>query len=229
MVWIGSRPDLCGLWTQIDGTGAINIECEGEWDRERPAACNFDAIAAASREENTILGERRQELTFEGNREEMNFDVMRAVLDECLMTDDEIAESARLAKAVGAVGTEVVCFTEPSTGVEVGPAAAAGAAGAAGAAETPASVGVTSSPTPSSPPAAPRLGVGVVGGSGGGLSINRTGAMALGGKVGIIRPDAFVVPPKGKEEKMFPEGMGHFWPKMPCLECGSGWWLGDDW
>ena len=29
--------------------------------------------------------------------------------------------------------------------------------------------------------------------------------------------------------KQFPNGTGHFYPKMPCLECGSPWWVGDDW
>ena len=54
-------------------------------------------------------------------------------------------------------------------------------------------------------------------------------SLQFGGKVGVIRPEAFVAPPKGVEVKQFPEGTGHFWPKMPCLECGSPWWLGDDW
>ena len=34
---------------------------------------------------------------------------------------------------------------------------------------------------------------------------------------------------KGIDVKQFPEGVGHFFPKMPCLECGSPWWVGDDW
>jgi hypothetical protein len=56
-----------------------------------------------------------------------------------------------------------------------------------------------------------------------------TSNLGFGGKVGIVRPDAFVAPPRGVDVKQFPEGTGHYWPKMPCLECGSPWWLGDDW
>jgi len=54
-------------------------------------------------------------------------------------------------------------------------------------------------------------------------------SLSFGGKVGIIRPEAFLAPPVGIGVKQFPEGTGHFWPKMPCLECGAAWWLGDDW
>jgi hypothetical protein len=62
-------------------------------------------------------------------------------------------------------------------------------------------------------------------------TVQKTGAAALGfgGKVGVRDPEAFVAPPKGVDVRQFPNGKGHFWPKMPCLECGSPWWLGDDW
>ena len=54
--------------------------------------------------------------------------------------------------------------------------------------------------------------------------------LCFGGEVGVFRPEAFVVPAKGAPEtKPFPEGAGCFYPKMPCLECGSPWWVGDDW
>ena len=54
-------------------------------------------------------------------------------------------------------------------------------------------------------------------------------AEVFGGAVGVLRPEAFVLPAKGTDEKPFPEGKGCFYPKMPCLECGSPWWLGDSW
>ena len=53
--------------------------------------------------------------------------------------------------------------------------------------------------------------------------------LRFGGAVGVQRPEAFVAPAKGTDVKQFPEGTGFFWPKMPCLECGSPWWLGDSW
>ena len=52
----------------------------------------------------------------------------------------------------------------------------------------------------------------------------------LGGKVGVRRAEAFRGPgADGRETRAFPEGTGHFWARMPCLECGSPWWLGEDW
>ena len=54
-------------------------------------------------------------------------------------------------------------------------------------------------------------------------------SVQLGGKVGVHRPEAFTAPPEGVDVREFSEGTGHFYPKMPCLECGSPWWLGDDW
>ena len=71
------------------------------------------------------------------------------------------------------------------------------------------------------------------GGGGGGEPVAKkiTGAASLGfgGAAGVRVPEAFVAPPRGVEVRQFPDGKGHFWPKMPCLECGSPWWLGDDW
>lgn len=61
------------------------------------------------------------------------------------------------------------------------------------------------------------------------LKLIGTAGLQFGGKVGVHRAEAFAAPPRGTESKQFPEGTGHFWPKMPCLECGSPWWLGDSW
>ena len=230
----------------MDGTGELIVECGGEWDRDHPSVCDFAAYAAASREEKTSLGERRQEVTFEGNSE-MNFTRIRAALDECLLTEKEIAIAATSAKTAAAGGAEedgaaalvggmsrLMKTTSSSPLAAVGPeppppsdgVGGVGGGGGGGVTGDGNDVGVG-------------VGVGVGagagggagGGGGGGVLINRTSALlSLGGKVGIIRPEAFVPPAKGGvEEKMFPEGVGHFWPKMPCLECGSGWWLGDDW
>jgi hypothetical protein len=55
------------------------------------------------------------------------------------------------------------------------------------------------------------------------------GGLCFGGAIGVACPEAFEAPAKGTDMKQFPNGTGHFYPKMPCLECGSPWWLGDDW
>jgi hypothetical protein len=52
----------------------------------------------------------------------------------------------------------------------------------------------------------------------------------LGGKVGVLVAEAFLKPTKQQgETKVFENSskIGHFFPKMPCLNCGSPWWLGD--
>ena len=74
------------------------------------------------------------------------------------------------------------------------------------------------------------------GGAGGVAGLPRATAAAsshsrgLGGKVGVRRAEAFRGPgADGRETRAFPEGTGHFWARMPCLECGSPWWLGEDW
>ena len=60
------------------------------------------------------------------------------------------------------------------------------------------------------------------------LSQKKSG-LCFGGAIGVLCPEAFEAPAKGTDMKQFPNGTGHFYPKMPCLECGSPWWLGDDW
>ena len=57
----------------------------------------------------------------------------------------------------------------------------------------------------------------------------KKGGLCFGGAIGVLCPEAFEAPAKGTDMKQFPNGTGHFYPKMPCLECGSPWWLGDDW
>ena len=61
------------------------------------------------------------------------------------------------------------------------------------------------------------------------LSQKKPGGLCFGGAIGVACPEAFEAPAKGTDMKQFPNGTGHFYPKMPCLECGSPWWLGDDW
>jgi len=40
---------------------------------------------------------------------------------------------------------------------------------------------------------------------------------------------AFALPPAGQESARIRGVAASFWPKMPCLACGSPWWRGDDW
>ena len=55
--------------------------------------------------------------------------------------------------------------------------------------------------------------------------------LPLGGKIGVRVPEAFLRPTKQQgETKVFSNNRnltGHYFPKMPCLACGSPWWIGD--
>lgn len=55
----------------------------------------------------------------------------------------------------------------------------------------------------------------------------------LGGDVGVKIPEAFEIPSTTSattHSKTFPnEQIGQYFPDMPCLACGSPWWLGEDW
>jgi len=55
----------------------------------------------------------------------------------------------------------------------------------------------------------------------------------LGGDVGVKIPEAFEIPSTTStttHSKTFPNGQtGQYFPDMPCLACGSPWWLGEDW
>ena len=54
----------------------------------------------------------------------------------------------------------------------------------------------------------------------------------LGGDVGVKVPEAFEIPSTTTttQSKTFPNGQtGQYFPDMPCLACGSPWWLGEDW
>jgi hypothetical protein len=115
VVWIASRPALCGVWTQPnpDRAGAINVACAGGWDRDASASCALALAAPAAAPAATLtvvdqtnaiprggtfLGERRQELVFEGS-EGMNHAALRAALDECLLTEHELSAAATAAAA----------------------------------------------------------------------------------------------------------------------------------
>ena len=55
--------------------------------------------------------------------------------------------------------------------------------------------------------------------------------LPLGGKIGVRVTEAFLRPTKQQgETNVFSNNRnltGHYFPKMPCLACGSPWWIGD--
>ena len=236
IVWIASRPTACGRWTTCGGrAGAINVACLGDWTTGPIGRRHLDADA------DTWLGETRQELVFEGD-DAMDHARLRAALDTCLLTEREMdAEWSRLKSEAGEAKDDdsVFCFSPwpdrtahlASLGVHVGGRGSRAIAMATAKKgmwggfwetnEEGAADGVTRG----------MANVGVDDGDGVIKTVQKTGAAALGfgGKVGVRDPEAFVAPPKDVDVRQFPSGKGHFWPKMPCLECGSPWWLGDDW
>jgi hypothetical protein len=123
VVWIASRPSLCGVWTQPspDRPGAINVTCAGDWDRDMSAICALAHAApavsatagalAAPASPGTFVGERRQELVFEG-ADGMDHARLRAALDECLLTEEEITSAATMLPATTPAGTAVELVTD---------------------------------------------------------------------------------------------------------------------
>ena len=247
-VWLANRPAVRGAWVTPDSArpGDVQVTCGGAgWDDDLSQTGNSRSfpLPPSNRWSCVFVGERRTELVFKGT-EAMDRTAMRAALDSCLLTEDEIEEvegsdegsttPETLEKLSGGL-----CFAPwpmqvahlASLGVRLcgrGSAALAMQAqtrlhawqkvdggGGSGTGNVNSVVFATagvanlSTTTPQKP----------------------TGAAGLrfGGKVGVNQSEAFLAPPKGTEIKQFPEGIGHFWPKMPCLECGSPWWLGDGW
>ena len=239
--------------------GNVTVACAGAWDSDSSAfpvdarveRASPDALDADSNFASVFVGARRVELVFEGTSA-MDERSIRDALDACLVTEAETSQKALVGdgeknddvfSTSGETGSDVrdveMCFAPwpdqaahlASLGVRLrgrGSAALAMAAASglhawqknAAAAEESDKKAASSwtSETPSardvtlgSPPSA--------GGAG----------LRFGGAVGVHRPEAFVAPAKGTDVKQFPEGTGFFWPKMPCLECGSPWWLGDSW
>lgn len=88
--WLATRHDMAGMWSQAGHV--ISIDPAGTWWVDAP----HDEIPDEMRDDIASLmqseyGDRRQELVFIGI--EMKEAVLRAQLDACLLTDDEMQQA----------------------------------------------------------------------------------------------------------------------------------------
>ena len=259
VVWLANRPFVRGAWTTPDARrpGCLRVACAGAWDAPSAASATDSADFAFAPNLCAFAGARRVELVFEGPSGLMDERAIRAALDACLLTEaemrqDTLDEDTLDARLQSPFSEEKIrardvrlCFAPwpdraahlASLGVTLGGRGSAALATVAATA-TPewrtnakrivADAGETdarelddfdklrvASPTASFRQTTP-------------LSREK-GGLCFGGAIGVACPEAFEAPAKGTDMKQFPNGTGHFYPKMPCLECGSPWWLGDDW
>ena len=237
IVWLASRPAQCGVWTTDAETGRAGVSCHGDWTAWTPPGSgkvgskfSMDATTLAS-----WIGDARQELVFEGDVT-MDPTALRAALDACLLTESEMGGSQTSGEASSrGADLDIFCFSPwperdahlASLGVH------AGGRGSRAIAMAAAKKGAWSGLWDVTEGVANMRVSGGGGGGGGGEPVAKkfTGAASLGfgGAAGVRVPEAFVAPPRGVEVRQFPDGKGHFWPKMPCLECGSPVVGGDDW
>ena len=254
--WIASRPSTKARWTQIDPNApdALVVECFGAWDAD-PA----DHAGCVSAERSGAdLGETRTRIRFHGTGA-MHREKLFAAMDACLLREDEQDETdpnrrdvsdstfantmeAASARAPGRGGEgadavlpnahlsekenaegddEIVADAvegEAKGDDEIVADAVIPSSSAAFRETVEPSASASGSPSGENAEASKPQASG-----------KAKASVQLGGKVGVHRPEAFTAPPEGVDVREFSEGTGHFYPKMPCLECGSPWWLGDDW
>ena len=231
VMWLANRPFVRGAWTTPDARrpGCLRVACAGAWDAPSAASATDSADSADSAFAPNLCafaGARRVELVFEGQSGLMDERAIRAALDACLLTEaemrqgegedtrDALLQSPKKAEKIRARDVRL-CFAPwpdqaahlASLGVTLGERGSADA----GELEDDFDKLRVASPTASAP-----------------LS-QKKGGLCFGGAIGVVCPEAFEAPAKGTDMKQFPNGTGHFYPKMPCLECGSPWWIGDDW
>jgi len=90
LFWLATRYNIIGFWSQAGEV--VNLEAAGMWwdavpKRDWPDDSEFlREIESVSEGE---YGDRRQELVIIGA--DMNHTEVRAALDNCLLTDDEMA------------------------------------------------------------------------------------------------------------------------------------------
>jgi len=89
-VWLATRPDICGTWSQAGPW--LRLEPAGWWLADTPRAewdLDDEEDAQVSRVWDDLVGDRRQELVFIG--QDLDPDAVRAVLDPALLDDREFA------------------------------------------------------------------------------------------------------------------------------------------
>ncbi|KAI3426100.1 hypothetical protein D9Q98_008068 [Chlorella vulgaris] len=92
-VWLASRPNLCGEWTQAGGT--LRLGVGGPWYAALPTEAwpqDEQHQAAALRDFQEPHGDRRQELVLMGLG--LQCGALTAALDACLCSDAEMAAAA---------------------------------------------------------------------------------------------------------------------------------------
>jgi G3E family GTPase len=86
--WLATRPDWVGSWSQAGGT--MQHGCAGRWWASVPEAeWPEEMIADIQSNWQIPFGDCRQELVFIGQN--INIDQARQELDQCLLTDSELA------------------------------------------------------------------------------------------------------------------------------------------
>jgi len=216
----------------------ITVSCGGAWDTSDRGACETPSTADAldRRVANALVGDRRQQLVFEGFKNTMDVMKIKECLDACLLNEDEDADEVNHGSDwKWYCGTEFPSASEvmSSAGLEVidrsvkhkvffPPTA---------------TVTATVTPTPTPMPLTTATVTTPAAQAGGSNSYECEG-YRLGGEIGIQVKEAFEIPRtdtknadhKKSFSKVFPSGeTGHYFPDMPCLACGSPWWFGEDW
>jgi len=194
--------------------GLLAVRCGGPWyaalPRDAWPAPDSDAAKALALDflaEQPAIGDRRQELVFIGI--DVAQDALTHALDACLVTDGEW--SVELGVYDTPMGDPFKAWP---------PLEALLAADEAGAEDEEESHGHGHAHGHAHAHAAPAAS------SGGGAAAILAAARPLRKVVA-----AFAVPPPGAADvKRLIGGVpASFWPRMPCLTCGSPWWRGDDW
>ena len=186
------------------------------WDASPRGACEIPADATNA---DVVFcgGDRRQHLVFEG----FDIDAMKIkeCLDACLLTHEEDADETNHGSEwrdyCGCAFPSVGRVLEDA-GVEVVDR------GVKHKVFFPSDDRTTATMTTGPSSSSNDTDVGVV--------------VRLGGDVGVKIPEAFEIPSSTTttstttHSKTFPNGQtGQYFPDMPCLACGSPWWLGEDW